>query len=235
VRVGMAAQICVPIRCGMRGAAPLLLSTASVVFMLTAMVLGILVTTYKASFENAERRLEQFSMRVVEFDRVLRVGGDAAVPARVLLFRYADRRTQEVFQATAVAPPAGVEGAWHLRDELLATVERLGRDQPAFAEMAEQARHHVSDLKQASWGLEEVMCKRMPLWTSAILLSWLMLGMTTMAILACGSNVGIVSVSGLSIGLTGAVFLITEYSCPFDGVFAISRASVEQMLYFISR
>jgi len=235
VRAGTAAQICVPIRCSMRGAAPLLLSMASVVFMLTAVVLGMLVTTYKGSFEKGERRLEQFSMRVAEFDRVLRAGGDAAVPARVLLFRYADRRTQALFQATAVAPLAGEDDAWQLRDELLTTVERLARDRPAFAEMAEQARHHVSDLKQASWGLEEVMCHRISPWLSVMLVAWLMLGLSTMGMLAGGNRVGIVSVAGLAVGLTGALFLIAEYSCPFDGVIAISRASIEQMLYFISR
>src|SRR3954470_20147927 len=68
-----------------------------VVATITALALGLLISSVKGSFDQVNRDVQLFATRLILTDRTLRFYGPSAVHARALLRRYTERALYETW------------------------------------------------------------------------------------------------------------------------------------------
>src|SRR3954465_10660150 len=68
-----------------------------VVATITALALGLLISSVKGSFDQVNRDVQVFATRLILTDRALRLYGPGAEDARVLLRRYTERALYETW------------------------------------------------------------------------------------------------------------------------------------------
>ncbi len=124
-----------------------------VVATTTALVLGLLITSVKGSFDQVTRDVHVFATELILVDRALRFYGPGAEPARGLLTRYTKRALEETWpkEGTVIVED---RTAGALLDRTEAAVLALPPD-PRRPGLIEQADGEIRDLVRERWTLIE--------------------------------------------------------------------------------
>ena len=206
-----------------------------VVGTLTALVLGLLISTASSTFNLRTQEVTQMAANLIQLDHLLRRYGPEAGGIRYLLRQYTANKFQDLFPqggATAVKleDPTTVSILEELQDRL-ATMEGHSADQRWLQSQAETLTTEIVD---ARWLLIEQDGVGIPVPVLILVLFWLCLLFISFGIFAPHNATVAVVLFLCALAVAGAIQTILDLSRPFEGLIRVSGQPLRHALQMIS-
>lgn len=205
-----------------------------VVGTLAALVLGLLVSSAKSSFDNMNSELTLAAVRVIQIDRVLAAYGPEAGEARRILRRH----YQAVVEALGARERSQLEqlhrpATRSAIDDTQAAIRALAPRTDDQRELRAQALGFAAGANENRWllALQQHDTFSAPL--VVVVVSWLTAIFAGFGLYAPrnATVIAVLFVGALSV--SGALFLILEMDDPFAGIVRISDAPMRRALDFM--
>jgi len=198
---------------------------------LTALVLGLLVSSAKSSFDTLNTGIVQSGAKIIYLDRVLVRYGPGAEPVREQLKRSVAAGVELMWpaQKTGVSGIGAVErsnGMEIIQDRLAELKPQTDAQRLAF----NQAQQLASDLIQTRWLLIEETHGQLPLPLLLILVFWLVLLFVSFGLFAPKNLTAFIVLLVGACAVSAAIFLVLELSQPFGGLIEVSSAPLRNAL-----
>ena len=198
--------------------------SAGTIATLTAMVLGLLVSSAKSSFDTTNTAIVQGSTKVIVLDRALATYGPETNPTREQLKRSIAASIERAWplQKAGVSTLTAIErsnGMEPVRDKL----RELKPENDAQRQILAQAQQIVSDLSQTHWLLIEQAQNQLPVALLLILVFWLALLFVSFGLF---SPPHVTAITVLFVGacaVSAAIFLVLELNRPLEGLVKVSN------------
>lgn len=201
---------------------------------LVALVIGLLVSSSKSSFDQASAGVTQIGARVILLDRVLRRYGPETKSIRGHLARGMTTSIDRLWPKTPGANPdlAAIERATGLED-VQEMIEQLEPRDEAHRALRTHALALSNDLVQFRWLMIEQAQSALPAAFLAMLIFWLTVLFTSLGLLAPRNATTLGSLLVCAVSMAGAIFLILEMNRPLEGVIHISPAPLHKAITLI--
>ncbi|WP_197446943.1 bestrophin-like domain [Tautonia plasticadhaerens] len=203
---------------------------------MTALVLGMLVASAKASFDAQRHGVAQLAANTIVLDRFLAYYGEEARPTRELLCASVVdvfRRTWPEDDPTMGRPTAGgrAEGRY---DELYVRILALQPRTDVQRAIQAQALKLVGETGQMRWLLfAQERGTTLPTPFLVVLAVWLTFLLASFGLFAPGNATALLSLAVCALSVSSAVFLVLDLDHPFDGIIRTSgeplRVALEQI------
>lgn len=198
---------------------------------LTALVLGLLVSSAKSSFDAMNTGIVQGSAKYILLDRTLARCGPGAKVVREQLKRTLAAGIEKVWPKEKTGIPAltafeRANGMEIVQDELREVTPQNDAQRQALA----QAQQIVGDLGQLRWLLVEQAQNQLPLPLLLILVFWLVLLFVSFGLFAPRNVMAIVVLSVGACAISAAIFLVLELNQPLEGFVKVSNAPLRNAL-----
>lgn len=201
---------------------------------LTALVLGLLVSSAKGSFDAVNTSLVDCGTKIVLLDHTLAAYGPETAPARAQLRR-------SIQNAVAMFWPGQGKKMGGLNafekgngmERIQAELRRLAPQSDAQRSLQAQAIQFSNDLLESRWLMVERAQLTLPPIFFIMLLFWLTVLFACFGLLAPHNETVIVVLLVSAMSVTGAMFLIEEMNTPLSGVMKISSAPITKALEHI--
>ncbi|HYZ63293.1 MAG TPA: hypothetical protein VE650_12645 [Acetobacteraceae bacterium] len=200
-----------------------------VVATITALVLGLLISSVKGGFDQVNHDVQTFATRLILTDRALRLYGPGAEEARALLTRYTELALHETWPQDNRAAVVEDPQAGALLDQAEAAILALPPD-PRRPGLADRAGDAIRDVVRQRWALiEESGSTLSPLLILALTL-WLGLIFASFGYNAPRNGMVVIVLVVCAASVAGALFLIVEMDGAFTGLIAVSSQPVARAL-----
>ncbi len=199
-----------------------------VVATVTALVLGLLITSVKGSFDQVNTDVHVFATELILVDRLLRFYGPGAEQARALLTRYTERALRETWPkgGTAIVED---QTAGKLLDRAEEAILVLPPD-PHHPGLTAQADAEIRDVVRERWTLiEESGSAVSPAFVIALTL-WLGIIFASFGYNAPHNGLVVAVLLICAASIAGAIFLIVEMDGSFTGLIVVPSDSVQRAL-----
>ena len=188
---------------------------------MSALVLGLLVSSAKGSYDTERSEVIQMAAKVAFLDRVLLVYGPEAAEVRT-------RFHQAVEEVVTAMWPLEASGSARLVPDLktgnavYAAIQDLSPQDDTQRKLKEQATSVATELAQlrSLLGAQSVPSISTPM--LIILVSWLVVIFVGFSVLAPPNPTVIFALMVSALAVSGAIFLILELDQPFGGFLRIS-------------
>jgi hypothetical protein len=192
---------------------------------MTALVLGLLVSSAKGSFDTQRNAVLQMAGKAVFLDRVLAHYGPEAAEARAALRQalqgaLAQTWPENSSQQVTLAPNITRSEA------LYDAVQKLAPQTDTQRSIKAQAMAMTSDLGQMRWLLFEQSNSSISSPLVVIVVVWLAILFSSFGLFGPSNSTAIASLMVGAASVSGAVFLILELDRPFGGLIRISSQPV---------
>jgi len=210
--------------------------SAGTIATLTALVLGLLVSSAKSSFDTISNGIVQSSAKIILLDRALARYGPETKAVREQMKRSVAATIERVWPTEKTGVPAltAVEranGMELVQDKLNELTPQNDTQRRALA----QAQQIVGDLSQTRWLLIEQEQSPLPFPLLVILVFWLALLFLSFGLFA-PSNITALTVLFLgSCAISAAIFLVLELDRPLEGFIKVSDAPLRNALQHINQ
>src|SRR5258706_15797020 len=206
------------------------LGTALIATM-AALVLSLLISSAKSSFDKMDGELVENAARTVALDRVLADYGPETREIRDLLKRsYAARiallfptdstRTETEDTAEAVVRTEGIR----------AKLWALSPQNDAQRGLRAQGVDLISEMASTRWLLLLQKDESIPLPLLVVLVSWLGIIFATFGLFAPRNATVVAALFVCALSVSGAIFVILEMNSPFSGLMKVSSAPMRDAL-----
>ena len=204
---------------------------AGMLATITALVLGLLVSSAKGTFDTINDGIRQVSAKTILLDRVLAQYGPEAQPVREQLKRSVAtsleaalrRKPASPVERTAVSSTNRVEAVqWRLRE--LTPQTALQR------QLLTEANQLASDLAQTRWLMMAEAQNELPLPLLVILVCWLTFLFVSFGLFAPRNATVVTVLFVCAYSMSAAVFLVLELNRPLDGFIKVSSAPLRNVL-----
>lgn len=200
------------------------------VVVLSALVISLLTSSVKSSFDTATRDLKRFSTQIILLDRTLRAYGAEAKPTRRALEAYAARALAGTWPkdggAVVVEDRRAEDLLEQVRDQILSFAPASER----LRVLAGEAKDGIRKLIEQRWTLVEDSASSLNLPFLGILVFWLTLVFASFGYNVPRNALVVASLVLCALSITGALFLIVEMDGPLDGLIKVSGAPLEEAL-----
>ena len=225
--------------------------TVTMLVTFAAIVLGLLITSAKDTFDHADGDLRAYSVGLVSLDQALRGAGAQAERARVELRRYTAAAIASTWSGET-APPGDFyprnlpTAASDMREEnsslgdlltvVAQDVEQLPADTTEQRRARQRAEAEVERVIEQRWHLISAVQGSLSMPFFGVLVFWLAVVFLCFG-LATPVNRLSVLITGLSaVALSSAVFVVVDLSTLFDtGIFSISSQPLRDALAHMLR
>jgi hypothetical protein len=211
-------------------------TASAMIATLVALVIGLLVSSAKSSFDQASEGLTQVGTRVILLDRTLRRYGSETTPIRGRM-KEAVRASVERLWPSGRGPKEGmaaVERGTGM-DEVQDMIERLTPNDEAHRTLRTQALQTCNDLIQSRWLTIERAQTALPTPLLVMLIFWLTVLFTSLGLLAPRNLTTISCLFVCAVSMAGALFLLLEMSRPFEGMIQVSPAPLLKALSVVGQ
>ncbi|MFM0198962.1 hypothetical protein PQR53_03660 [Paraburkholderia fungorum] len=198
---------------------------------MAALVLGLLISSAKGSFDTMNNELLHSAAEIVRLDRVLAHYGPETQEIRSAL-----KRTTEVSIATMssgdpaqIAKLSGPEAVARGED-FQRRVEGLTPRDDAQRELKARALLLVDDVLATRWLALLQQAGTIPLPLLVILVSWLAILFGTFGLFAPRNGTTMTALVMCALSTSGAIFLILEMNTPLGGIVRLSFAPMRAAL-----
>lgn len=210
--------------------------SAGTIATLTALVLGLLVSSAKSSFDTMTTGVVQSSAKIILLDRTLARYGSEAKPAREQLKRSIAAGIETVWPTEKTGVPAltafeRANGMELVQDRL----RELSPQSDAQRQLLAQAQQIVGDLTQARWLLLEEAQTELPRSLLLILVFWLALLFVSFGLFAPPNATAFTVLGVGACAISAAIFLVLELNRPLDGMIKISSAPLLNALAHLGK
>jgi hypothetical protein len=208
--------------------------SAGSIATLTALVLGLLVSSAKSSFDATNTGIVQGSAKFILLDRTLARCGPETKAVREQLKRSLAAGIEKVWPTEKTGVPAltaferanGLELVQNKLREVTPQNDAQRRD-------LAQAQQMVSDLNQTRWLLIEQAQSPLPLPLLLILVFWLVLLFVSFGLFAPRNATAFTVLLVGACAISAAIFLVLELNHPLDGVIKVTNAPMRNALHHL--
>ena len=188
---------------------------------MAALVLGLLVSSAKSSYDTERGEVIQMAAKVAFLDRVLAMYGPEAREARSSFHQVVGEAVRQMWPEKRSAPTHLAPNA-QAGNVVYGVVQGLSPRDEMQGKLKEQATTAASELGQLRLLLvaQSVPSISMPM--LVILLSWLVIIFLGFSVLAPSNPTVIFAFIISAVAVSGAIFLILELDQPFGGLLRIS-------------
>jgi FtsH-binding integral membrane protein len=199
------------------------------VVTMTGLVLGMLVSSAKSSYDAQKLVVAQMSSELILLDRDLKEFGPDASMIRVQLREYVDAVVhrvwpQEAFTSVELRPQDNV-------DKVEEQIKTLTPKNERQSSTKAHALALLGELRQATWLAfiqSDSNSLSMPL--LVVLVSWLVVIFVSFGLMAPPNPTVIITLLIGSLAVSGAILIIMEMYSPFSGILRISSAPMQDAL-----
>ena len=183
---------------------------------MSALVLGLLVSSAKSSYDTERNEVIQMAAKIAFLDRVLAIYGSEAADARGSFREGVKDTIKRMWPGEAGMPPQLAPDA-QAGSAMYAAVQNLSPHDDAQRKLKDQATSVAIDLGQLRFLLRAQAVPSISKPMLIILVSWLVI------IFLAPSNPTVIFAFIISaVAVSGAIFLILELDQPFGGFLQIS-------------
>ena len=206
---------------------------ASLVATMAALVLGLLVSSAKGSYDTVRSEVIEMAAKVAVLDRVLAGYGPETAEARARLREGVQENInrmwpEEAKRAADLTPPAEAGNAVYL------AIQALTPKDDAQRSLKTEATNMVLDLLKIRTLLVVQSIPSISILMLAVLISWLFIIFFSFSMLAPTNAHAITSLVISALSVCGAIALILELDRPFGGLIGLSseplRHALQQMV-----
>src|SRR5262245_9053690 len=210
--------------------------SAGTIATLTALVLGLLVSSSKSSFDTINAGVVQGSAKIVVLDRTLARYGPESKPAREQLKRSIAAGAEAAWPTEKTGVPAltafeRANGMELVQDRL----RELTPQSDAQRQILAQAQQIVGDLTLSRWLLLEETQTKLPVSLLLILIFWLTLLFVSFGLFAPPNATALTVLCVGACAVSAAIFLVLELTRPLDGIIKISNAPLLNALQHLGQ
>ena len=211
------------------------LATALIATM-SALVLSLLISSAKGSFDRMDAELVENAARAVSLDRDLADYGPETKEIRDLLKRSYAARIELLFPSDKSRPEKEDTPEAVVRTESLrAKLWELSPQNDAQRELRSQAAQIAGEMSSTRWLLLLQKDESIPMTLLAVLVSWLAIIFTTFGLFAPRNATVVAALFVCALSVSGAILLILEMNGPFSGLMKISSAPMRDALANLGR
>ena len=203
--------------------------SAAIVGTLSALVLGLMISTASSSFADRSREVTIISVDIIRINRMMQRYGPEADDVRAKLRTYANAKMQELFPAagkpsyTSEATVLLMEATQDAILSLTPTVERQRW-------LRSQALTLSDGVLQARWLLAEQAGSGIPLAFLILLILWLAIVFASFGLFAPLNATALTVLCLCSMAVSGGITMILELGSPFSGFVRVSAEPMRQAL-----
>lgn len=205
--------------------------TMGLVATMTALVLGLLVASTKASYDTEKGEITQIAATIIYLDRILVRYGPESGPARQMLRHTVENAIIRIWpDAKLKSAHARPDPSMSWSEALPVAIQDLTPQNDAQRAAKSEAARIAGDLGQLRWLLFEQMETSVSIPMLVVVVCWLAILFFSFALFAPvnGTAIGALVVAAASVA--GAIFLILELDHPFDGFIRISSQPLQSSL-----
>lgn len=196
---------------------------------MSALVLGLMVSSAKSSYDTQKSEITQMSANIVQLDRTLAHYGPQTKEARALLRDSVEHALYQIWpddkSQTAQLEPAVVEG-----EALFDKIHELKPENELQRTLQPRAANFAIDLGEKRWLLFEQTGSAISMPFLVVLVVWLTIIFLGFGLLAPRNSTVVITLLLCALSVSGAVFLILELDRPFDGLIQISNEPMRKAL-----
>ena len=215
-----------------KSAEVLKLATALIGTM-TALILGLQLSSAKDSFNAVSDEVAQASANIILLDRILAHYGPEAQPIREAIKANTERVLEQVW------PSAPLSGAQPLRveekDAIYDALQTLSPTTEAQRSLKSHAIEIAFAIGQTRWLIIAKQSSTISALVVAVLVFWLTIIFMSFGLFAPGNTTVVVSLCLCAVSIAAAVFLLLELYTPFSGVLRVSDAPLRTAVSFLGR
>src|SRR5580658_1479568 len=202
-----------------------------------ALVLGLLTSSVKASFDTVDTDLRGVAIQLIQLDRSLRIYGSEAMPARSLLRSYTAAKiaatwTSEPSPLGNYYPriPAGSATEVDIEDtslgQMLSEVEADLRDleprDPMHRQLSLTILNQFEQLMRMRWKVIEEAHNSISTPFYIVLAFWLVIVFASFGLSAPRNLLSYVTIMLGALSIASVIFVILDLDTPFSGLFMVS-------------
>lgn len=200
----------------------------ALVATMSALVLGLLITSAKSSYDEQNAELTDASVKVVLLDRALAHYGPETKEMRDMVRAALTRALDRLWSSNrGFTPDRSAE------DILFDKIQKLSPKDDGQRALKSEALSLTRDIAQIRWLQYEEVNKSIPGPVLVVLISWLTTLFIGFGLLARPNGTVIISLSISALSVSSAIFLILELFSPYTGVIKVSsvpfRAALMQL------
>jgi hypothetical protein len=206
-------------------------AASGMIATLVALVVGLLVSSAKSSFDQANAGITQMGAKVIQLDHLLNRYGPETAAIRGRLRESIAAGVDRVWptvrgQKAGLAAVERARGLDDVQDMIrqLAPRDELGRS------IRTQALETCNDLAGSRWVMIEQAQTVLPTAFLAMLIFWLTVLFTSLGLLAPSNVTTYFCLSVCAVSMAGAILLILEMNRPFEGAIRVSPAPLQKAL-----
>ena len=212
----------------------------------TALVLGMLTTSVKSSFDKADSGMKGFAAELIQLDESLRQYGGEAASAREQLRNYTAAVSASIW-FEEVTPPSNYypKGLPHGMSESLALGDKLNQVGLMIRQLEPQDAMHrqlVADciqrfnrVTERRWQLIEDAGGVISVPFASVVILWLAIVFASFGLNAPRNALVCVTISIAAVSIASVIYLILDLDSPFTGVIAVSSHAMRGALAHLSR
>jgi hypothetical protein len=208
--------------------------SVAVIGTLSALVVGLLISTANSSFIAKAQEVADISANVISLDRLMQRFGSEAQDGRVLLRHYTAAELRDLFpedshQAPNIENVATVSMLEELQNKILAFTPDNDTQRWLQAQSLQLTTTIMADRWQLAQGTAST-----PEALLLLVLLWFVIIFASFGLFAPLNATSIVAIFLCSAGVGSAIRIITELQEPFGGLIRVSSASLTHALQVIS-
>ena len=214
----------------------ILMTSAATMGTLIALIIGLLVTSAKSTYDETNSSITQGGAKIITLDYYLSQYGPEAKELRVLL------RQSTAASIERIWPDQGAQGAvWSKlvasndTADLYNKIRELAPRNDAQKYLQTQALQIAADMMQTRWMLIEQSEVNLPRMFLSVLSFWLIVLFVQFGLLAPRNRTALSAVFICALSMAGAIFLILELNHPLEGRIKISSAPMQKALSIIGK
>jgi hypothetical protein len=210
--------------------------SAGTIATLTALVLGLLVSSAKSSYDTMNSGIVQSSAKLIVLDRALARYGPETKAAREELKRSIEAGIEMVWptqktSGTGITSFERAKGMELVQDKL----RELTPANDAQRQFLAQAQQISTDLGQTRWLLIEQEQNALPLPLLVILVLWLILLFVSFGLYAPRNATAVLVLFIAACAISASIFLVLELNRPLEGFLKVSNAPLINALRQMGR
>jgi hypothetical protein len=200
---------------------------------LVALVIGLLVTSSKSTYDQASGGITQIGAKVILLDRVLKRYGPETRPIRKRIKEGIATSVEQLWPAEGVNPSlAAIEQPTSM-DEVHDMILQLTPQDEAHRILRSHSVTTCIELAHSRWLIIEQAQTTLPTAFLAMLNFWLTLLFASLGLLAPRNATTLCCLLVCAVAMAGAIFLILEMNRPLEGAVQISPAPLRKALSVI--
>jgi hypothetical protein len=193
--------------------------STAVVGTLSALVVGLLLSSASASFTTKANEVTQLSADLIRLDRLLRRYAPETQGIRLELRRYTEATLLELFPPNRAQPAALESDATTTMLEAVETdILALAPTTDAQRWLKEQALDLTSTMAGVRWQLVQDDANRTPTELVVLVLFWFVIIFASFGLFAPRNVTAVVAIMLCAVGVGSAIRMETEFQSPFHGV-----------------